>query len=270
MDDRKALAKRGTGALSKWNPYDEEAAEEEQKQLDEEGGPFMKIKVGRNVIRIPPPIGDMRSPFVVAHQHFINIPGAESAVSFVCPRLAKVGPCPACAKAEELVRSGNPQDAEYGRQLQPRRRVFCNVLNRKEPDKGMQILAFGKMIHEQLVALRRDPDAGGDFTDPDRGFDLVIERTGTGRDDTKYKVFAARKSSPFGDPDLILEQNDLLKLATPKPLEEIEAILGDTATAATGGRVGRGAATGGRRAPTAQRMVGRVVPEEEDEDGSAF
>lgn len=246
--------------LAKYGSYEIEAAEEEQKQLDSEGGgEFYKIKVGRNVVRfMPPPIGQ-KSPFVVSYQHYVDVPGAQGPVTFVCPRMMQKKPCPACQKAEELRRSGNPADAEFASRLTPRRRVFANVIDRKEPDKGVQIIAFGKQIHEQLVALRKDADAGGDYTDPETGFDLVIERTGTGRLDTEYKVFASRRQTPLGNLDWIERQHGLGRFMTPKTAQEIMNLLSGVASGTTGGAVGSG--SGG------QRRITRVQDEIDDGGG---
>lgn len=257
----------GTGQeIQKYGSYDIEKAEEEQKQLDSEGGgDFYKMKVGRNVLRFLPPPAGQKTPFVVAYQHYVDVPGAQGPVSFVCPRMMAKKPCPACAKAEELRRTGNPADSELANRLTPRRRVFANVIDRKEPDRGVQIAAFGKQIHEQLVGLRRDPDAGGDFTDPQGGFDIVIERTGTGRLDTEYKVYAARRQSPLGNPDWIEQQFGLQRYASPKSAQEIMNLLSGVAAGTTGGAVAP-TSGGAPRGSRAQDMVEDDTEATEDDD----
>jgi hypothetical protein len=188
------------GNLKKWGSYDAKAAEEEQEFLDKLGeGDFMKLKVGRNVVRVLPPTADgQTTPFVKTFQHFIELPGMTKKVSFNCPRRMGNNPCPACAKAEELRKTGNPADYELAGKFLPRLRVYCVVVDRSDEDAGPKVLPIGKTIHEDLVDLRNDPDGGGDFSHPEDGYDVIIKRTGTGQFDTEYKVTRAREESPMG------------------------------------------------------------------------
>lgn len=188
------------GNLRKYGSFDLDEAEKETKELESSGGAdFMSLKVGRNVIRVLPPPAGARSPFKVIHQHFINVPGATGPISFVCPRLTLKKACAVCTEADALRASGNPVDADRANDLFARRRVFTNVIDRGAPEKGPRVLAFGKTIHEQLLALRTDAEAGGDYTDVADGFDIIIERQGTGKNDTKYSVRPARGNTPLAD-----------------------------------------------------------------------
>lgn len=120
------------------------------------------------------------------------------------------------------------QDAANG--LYARRRTFYRVIDRADETK-VKVLAAGKTVHEQLVALR-DPALGGDYVNPMKGFDVIIERVGTGKNDTKYKVFLARKESPLsldGDIDQMQEWIDdplnLDQFAKLPTLEEVQRLL---------------------------------------------
>lgn len=181
--------------LQKFGAYTLEAAVEEKDALDQEGGgEFMKLGVGKNVVRILPPLRGKSSPFRVTYQHYIDT--SDGKWVFTCPRLEAGKRCPVCDAAARLKASGNPTDRDQAWDMFPRRRVFCSVINRAEPEKGVLVLAFGKTIHEELVKLRQDEDTGGDFTHPTEGIDVVIEREGTGKNDTRYSVNLARRSSP--------------------------------------------------------------------------
>lgn len=216
----------GSNALVNYGGYSLDTANEEHEDLSRAGGgQFMKLEVGRNVVRfLPPPVG-RKSPFVTTYQHFMDLPGREGPVVFNCPRMMERRPCPACAKGDRLRATGNPKDAEAARDFWASRRVFAAVIDRNDEDSGPKVLGFGKTVHEALVAIRRDDDAGGDFTHPVDGFDIIIERTGTGKNDTRYKVFPARKSSHLGDraEEWIAQQPDLRQLARVPSLEEIKA-----------------------------------------------
>ncbi len=185
----------------KWTP---EAAAAEEAQAQAEGGSsvsYVKLKVGRNVLRVLPPMIGSASPFHRVYQHYIK-DAADKLIVFECPNRGKPAddkrPCPACDEAERLDSTGNPLDKERARGMWASRRVYANVIDRADADKGVQVLVMGKTIYEGLLALGRDPEAGGDFTCPEEGFDVIITRTGTGMD-TRYKVTASRSNSPLSE-----------------------------------------------------------------------
>lgn len=212
-------------AIVNYGAYEVEAADAEHEDLSRGGGNFMKLDTGRNVVRFLPPPAGRNTPFVTVFQHFLNLPGFAEPIIFNCPRLMARKGCPACQKGEKLKSTGNQKDADAARDFWASRRVFANVIDRNDEDAGPKILGFGKLIHEALVAIRRDEDAGGDFTDPVDGFDIVIERTGTTKTDTRYTVRPARKSSELGNLEWIETQPDLRYLAKVPTLEEIKAMV---------------------------------------------
>ena len=210
------------------------AAREEKEEMAKGGGAdFMKLGVGKSVVRILPPVAGSRSPFRVVHQHFVRLPTQPGPVVFVCPKMETRSPCPMCERAAKLKSSGNEADRDAAWELMPKRRVFCNVVDRAHPEDGPKVLAFGKLIHEELVSLRDDEDAGGDYTHPLTGFDIIIIREGTGKNDTAYKVRRSPKETPLS-PDAA-EMNgwaevvvDLEQFARTKTYAEICELLGIT------------------------------------------
>ena len=180
------------GTLVKYGNYDIATAKKEQEQLAAEGGDFMKLLPGKNVVRILPPRVGEKSPFVVTYQHFIK--DNDKIVTFTCPRMMQKKSCPACSNAERMRASGIPADRDAGFQWLPKRRVFIALIDRKQPEMGARTLAFGKMVHEGLLSLRNDED-WGDFCNPVDGYDVNIEKTGEGMK-TEYKVLP-RKHSPL-------------------------------------------------------------------------
>jgi len=236
--------------LIKYGSYEPEAAVAEQAELAKASGDFMKLAVGRNVVRfLPPPMGK-KSPFVMVHQHFINLPGMEAPYSFACPRLMIGRACPVCQKIDQLRASGNPADYDLAGEMLPSLRVFCNVIDRANEEMGPRKLAIGKKIHEALVGLRQDSDAGGDYTHPETGFDIIIARVGTGKNDTKYTVMPARQSTPLAaDAALMQEwidsQADLMRFALVPSYEEIVQNIGGLVAP-----------------PRAVQSVGRTVPQQ--------
>jgi hypothetical protein len=236
-------------AIVKYGSYEMEEAEHEAQDLEKLGsGSFMKLVVGKNQFRVlPPPLGK-KSPFVVIWTHFIDAKGGER-LAFVCPRLEVKKPCPICTTAERLKSNGNPADFEKAKGMFARRQVHCNVINRSEPERGPVILRFSKGVHEDLVALRKNEDVGGDFTHPEHGFDIIIERKGTGKNDTKYKVYRHKNETPLGNMEWLEMQHDLEKLRvilTPDQMRE----------KAAGGKEGDGAKTvSAEHAPVSRRST---------------
>jgi len=239
--------------MVKYNSYDLEAVDQEREEATKTGGEFIKVKEGQNVYRFLPPIGAMRSPFVLAHQHYIELPGMKNAVSFNCPRVMSQQPCPACQKMEQLRGTGNKADYDVAGKLFPSLRVYAFVIDRDAPELGPQKYAFGKKVLEQLNTIRADKVAGGDFTDPtEDGFDIVVNRTGQGLK-TVYQVSAARASSPLGDMAWIEMQGNLLSYAR---VDSYEDILQKLAEAGMGLARPQAAARAPYQAPGSTRVEG--------------
>lgn len=208
--------------LVKYGSYELEEADREESDNQNTGAEFIKLEVGRNIVRIlPPPLGK-KSPFRVVWTHYFTPPGSQTSVSFACPAREAQKPCPMCDTADRLKSSGNPADHERAKAFFARRRVYANAINRNSPEAGVQILGFGKGIHDDLIALRKNPDWGGDFTHPETGFDIVIERKGTTKNDTEYKVYP-KKQSPLGNLEWLENQPDLDKLSKVLTPEQIKA-----------------------------------------------
>jgi hypothetical protein len=231
--------------LQKYSDWSMDEAEEAEKELEKLGSnaDFLKFDKGKNVLRfLPGKVGE--KPFVLVQQHFIEIPGSTSPIVFACPRIHAKRACPACEQADKLRASGNPADYDRAGKLIPRLRVFANVISRKDPEKGPVVAAFGKQVYEQLIALRKNEDAGGNFTDPGpNGFDVIVEKSGEGLK-TEYKVWPQRKTSPLGNDEWLDVMHDLKRYARVASPEELNRMLGSQ-----GASPAPQARTGGRSAP---------------------
>lgn len=191
--------------LVKHQAYTPEDAEAEATDMDRAQADFMKLGEGRTVIRILPALvgkgygPNKTSPFKTVWTHFLSKPLSSETLSTACPSRELNQPCMACEMANKLKAKGNKIDTDRAYQLFPKRRVYMCVIDREAPEKGVQVLGVGKTIHESLTKIRKDVDAGGDFTDPGpEGFDIIIERKGSGLI-TEYTVMPARKPSPLGN-----------------------------------------------------------------------
>lgn len=210
-----------TGNIKRWNDFTNEDLDEVKHEVDKGGTGFLKLEIGQTVLRFLPPTGSERTPFAVAHQHFLEVPGGNT-TRVNCARLMQNQPCPVCQLADRLKSTGNREDYALGDSMYAGKRVFANVIDRASPDLGPQVLAFGKKIFDELDKILRDGNVGGNFTDPtEAGFDIVIEREGTGKQDTKYSVHASRQNSALAATD---EEIDAI-LAAKNSLVELTAML---------------------------------------------
>lgn len=248
-----------------YGDYSEDTALEEKEEIDASGAAFMKLKVGRNIVRILPPPAGKRSPFRTAFQHFIEMAGVRKSV--ICARQEARKPCLVCQKIDEMRKSRLPVDQEMANAMFARRRIFCNVIDRSDEAKGPKVLAFGKTVHEQLVALRTDPSAGGDYVHPEEGCDVIITRSGTGKNDTKYQVALARKESPLersGDTNVmqawIDAQQNLEQYAKLPSGEEVKQLLSGEAEDETPAEEGEEEEEAAPRRPAPKPAGNRPAP----------
>lgn len=187
--------------LTKYTGFDMDMLEETDRRVEEVGGSaYVKLEVGDTIVRIlPAPAGQM--PFRVTSLHYIDaVPGLDKKIVFACPRVEEKKPCLACTEADRLLSTGNPLDRASSKRISGTLTVYANALDRSMPDAGPKILSMGSTIWKKLKAIRQNPRAGGDFTDPgDGGFDIIISREGTGPRDTRYEVSTDRNNSPLAD-----------------------------------------------------------------------
>jgi hypothetical protein len=212
--------------IVQYGSYDIEAAEAEQVEIDRAGSSaYMKLAVGRNIVRLLPPPYGRNTPFATAFQHYFSVPGLPQDVKFNCPRIMANQRCPACDKAIVLKSSASKADQDSASDYWARRRIYCVAIDRNDEDAGPKILAIGKKLHEEFIDLRRDPDLQVDYTNPDSGYDVIITRKGTGRFDTTYKLTIARNQSPLGNMEWVVTAPDLKPLLYVPTYDEIVAMV---------------------------------------------
>src|SRR6516162_4384247 len=129
MSDTKALQKYGT-----WSPAT--VQKEKEEAAAESGGMWFKAKVGKNHLRFLPPAPGTKSPFTKVWGHRIPTDGGK-AITIACPRMMRKEPCKACAVAEDLKRARNKVDRDYGYQIHAKKKYYANVIDRKNPERGV-------------------------------------------------------------------------------------------------------------------------------------
>lgn len=183
--------------LQKHGTWDIEAAVADLAEASKGNADFFKFKQGQNVLRFLPPPAGQSSPFAVTYQHWIVLPDGNK-TPMNCSRMMAKQRCAACERMDQLLRSGNDADFKAANEWKPKLQVLANVIDRDDEGKGLQIARFGKSILDQLVAIRKDSRSGGDFTDVDDGFDIIVTKKGEGVK-TEYTVLPSRESTPLHD-----------------------------------------------------------------------
>lgn len=161
------------------------------------GGGFWKPVVGRNIIRILPATGQMQYFFKEVGTHYL-----ANDKYFKCLSITTDGQqeCPLCQVHQALQDGGDKKAAET---FYPSRAFNMNIIDRNNPDAGVQVFSPGVKIFQDLAAFIQDPEYG-DITDVAQGFDVKIDRTGEGNK-TQYQVTLARNPSVLGTQEQVDE-----------------------------------------------------------------
>lgn len=175
-------------------------------------GPFFTCAEGRNVVRVLPTWAAGKKFFYKVYGHWVNAKRA----SYPCLNKMKGQKCYLCEVVEDLREAG---DRKRANQLASSVRYFMQIIDRKNPDAGVQVFNAGSTIFKGIGLLLDDPD-WKDLLDLEKGSDVVIDRTGQGLD-TDYPSTRPRKDpSPAGvtKGDLL----DLEKIVTWSTYEEMK------------------------------------------------
>lgn len=137
-------------------------------------------------------------------------------------------PCPVMDKYKELKDSKDEDDKKLAKKFVPSRRYVIAGLVYKD-EKGKELDYDGKprlvmipsSVYQDIIELYLDEDEAGDMTDPKNGYDIKIDRSGSGRFDTSYSV---RNCKPTKVDKKLLEPVDLMGMvkAQVKSYDEIE------------------------------------------------
>ena len=76
--------------------------------------------------------------------------------------------------AKKLRETNESDNWKLAKKIDPKMRIFAQVIVRGEEDKGVRLWEFGKNIYQSLLSLADDPDYG-DYTDINEGIDFTLE-----------------------------------------------------------------------------------------------
>jgi hypothetical protein len=172
---------------------DPNRAKQKKQSLQEESQrknlPMWKIPVATSRIRILPPWSEAGDIAFECRSHW-NIPPNDR--MYNCLKVINKE-CPLCNLANEFRNAGKKNLAS---RLYATKSIYYNIVVRGEEEKGVQIMRSGVQLYESILSYLYDEDYG-DITDIENGRDMIIERVGTGKEDTRYDLKPAAKTSPL-------------------------------------------------------------------------
>ncbi len=153
------------------------------------GADFWTPPEGESRIRVMPPWAeDVDEFWFVTGTHF-NVGPDERPVP--CPELSGVADsCFLCRLGKRLAR-GDEDEAAEAEAMGARPRYLLNIVDLEKPQDGVQVWPAPKTIFRQLKKFWLNAEDYGDFTSFEEGFDIIIEKLGSGIN-TKYDATPTR------------------------------------------------------------------------------
>ncbi len=173
-----------------------------------------KPSPGKQIVRIVPYKFNKDNPFIELKFHY-NLNGK----TYLSPDSFNK-PDPIVEFANKLKHTGDKEEWQFARKLEPKMRTFVPVLVRGSEKEGVKFWGFGKQVYQAILSYIADPDYG-DITDLRAGRDLVVEfRTAeeTGKSFPETTIRPKPNQTPAVDPtdkdlvEKIGEQTDILEL----------------------------------------------------------
>lgn len=202
------------------NAWSDDPEEKEMLVDSESGGgsqiKHMKFPEGRNVIRIVGRYYPFLETWFNSVQRTAIFSGKSSFVEND-PRVVKLRE-EAKALSDELGKEDKRVKAAWKKafQFKPRLKYAINVIDRA--DGQIKIWKFSRTMKEQIMAIIEEH---GDPND----YDLIITRTGTKKEDTKYVVAPARDREPLAEEEKQLKPFILSKIFKPTDPDTVKAYM---------------------------------------------
>ena len=166
--------------------------------------PIWVPKEGINVIRILPPWNERGIVFKVLSLHWFG--SKDNRIATLCLKQFQ-RKCYICEIVQKLL-AAEVLTRDTAKIYYPIKRAFCNGIDLNNIDEGVQIMSLPlTKVVQPLMTYAKDPDYG-DFTHPETGYDIKIEKVVVGMF-PDYKVLPARKSTPIPDPKFLTQLYNL-------------------------------------------------------------
>lgn len=172
------------------------AKEAETRQKSRGGAQFFRLPEGRTVIRLMPPWSKKAAKrgIVVkeAYKHAFKIDNKWNMP--VCGRQTDPDEHDVCPICDFIDNNADKMDTDS---IRARFQGYVNAVVRGGGENGsdeLKIVQLPRRVADTIIRAMADPDSGGDITDPVKGHDVIIERSGTGLD-TEYTCNIKVKST---------------------------------------------------------------------------
>ncbi len=153
------------------------------------GADFWSPPEGESRIRVMPPWDSDVEEFWFATATHFNVGPDERAVA--CPDMSGVSDsCYICRLVKRLSRGDEDERAESDA-MNARPRYLLSIVDLGNPQNGVQVWPAPKTIFRQLKKFWLNEEDYGDFTSFKDGFDILVEKTGTGLN-TRYDCTPTR------------------------------------------------------------------------------
>jgi len=175
-------------ALKNWGnadyDYDELAAAYDEDLAGDAS--FWKPKQGENEIRLLPPPG-LNKPYVVRAQHWLR--RGNQRLVFNCPAVEdENAKCFLCGKVAAL-KNGGKDDKALAGEIAAKTQWLYIILDMERPQKGPQVYSAAKSVAKDFRTYATDKkDYGPVIFNIKKGYNAVVTREGTGKEDTEYSV----------------------------------------------------------------------------------
>ena len=183
-----------------------------------------KPKPGKQVVRIVPYKYQPDNPFIELKFHYnINNKTYLSPDSFNRPD-------PIVEWSNRMKKTGNKEDWQLGRKMEPKMRTYAPILVRGEENEGVRFWGFGKNVYQEILSIISDVDYG-DITDLVNGRDIVVEfRTaedsGKSFPETTIRVKPnATIAIDVSQKDILAQQVNILDLFPEYSYDELKAVM---------------------------------------------
>jgi hypothetical protein len=175
---------------------------------------------GDNHIRIMPPSSHWDADHY-GLDIYVHWSVGPSKATVLCNWKMGTGDCPLCQQRARLERA---HDEDGAKELRPTKRVLTLVINRKSEGEGVLVWPMPYTVDQQISLRARDRTTGTWFfvDDPEKGYDLYIDKTGENLN-TKYDVSIANRPSPVAPKHLDwVENHPIPELLRHRTYEEVK------------------------------------------------
>lgn len=95
--------------------------------------------------------------------------------TYVCPKISFNLACPMCEFSNALFKTNKESDRDLAFKVRAKKKYYFNCVVRGEEDKGVRIFSCGVKMYKFIMEALINEEIG-DFTDPAKGFDLIVKK----------------------------------------------------------------------------------------------